>query len=207
MKNIKCVVTGDYRVGKTELLTTFILGYFPSVYLPTVFENRKTTVELDGEPYALALWDTSGQEEYERLRPLSYTNADVVLVCFSVTSPASFENVKEKWFPEVRHHCPGIPYVIVGTQIELRDDPLVVEKLSRQGMRPITLEQGENLAQELGAIKYVECSVFTSKSVNNVFYEALVAALKFPIRKRTRNRTLSLDIMPLLNKMKYVNAI
>ncbi|RIB21138.1 cell division control protein 42 [Gigaspora rosea] len=130
MKNIKCVVTGDYRVGKTELLTTFTLGYFPSDYVPTVFDNRKTTVKLDGESYALALWDTSGQEEYERLRPLSYTKADVVLVCFSVTSPASLENVKEKWFPEVRHHCPGIPYLIVGTQIELRDDPLVVEKLS-----------------------------------------------------------------------------
>ncbi|RIB06865.1 hypothetical protein C2G38_2252971 [Gigaspora rosea] len=86
----------------------------------------------------------------------------------------------------------GIPYLIVGTQIELRDDPLVVEKLSRQGIGPITLEQGENLAQELGAI-----------NVDNVFDEALVSALKLPIRKRTRNRTLSLDIMPLLNKMKH----
>ncbi|RIB21135.1 rho family small GTP binding protein cdc42 [Gigaspora rosea] len=189
MKNIKCVVTGDFHVGKNELLDTFIRGYFPSDYVPRVsyflnaemlFDNYKVTIKFDGESYA---WDMSGQEEYERFRPLSYTKADVVLVCFSVTSPASLENVKEKWFSEVRHHCPGIPYLIVGTLIELRDDPLVVEKLSRQG---ITLEQGENLAQELGAIKYVECSVFTSKSVDNVFYEALVAALKFPIRKRIR---------------------
>ncbi|RIB06863.1 P-loop containing nucleoside triphosphate hydrolase protein [Gigaspora rosea] len=206
MKNIKCVVTGDFRVGKTELLWSFIHGYFPSYYVPTVFDNYVVTRKNGGESYALALWDTSGQEEYERLRPFSYSKADVVLVCFSVTSPASLENVKEKWFSEVRHHCPGIPYLIVGTQIELRDDPLVVEKLSRQGMRPITLKQGEKLAQELGAIKYVECSVFTPESVDNVFDEALVAALKLPIRKRTRNRMLSLDIMPLLNKMKYVNA-
>ncbi len=63
-----------------------------------------------------------GQEDYDRLRPLSYPQTDVFLVCFSVTSPASFENVKEKWFPEVHHHCPGVPCLIVGTQIDLRED-------------------------------------------------------------------------------------
>ncbi|KAF0457169.1 Cell division control protein 42 [Gigaspora margarita] len=154
----------------------------------------------------------TGEEEYERLRPFSYSKAGVVLICFSVTSPTSFENVKEKWFPEVHRYCPGIPYLIVGTQIELRDDPLVIEKLSQQGMRPITFEQGENLAQELGAIKYVECSVLTPKSVDNVFYEVIVAAFEPSITNhmsteshpRARNRTLSLDVMLLLNKIKYV---
>ncbi|CAG8822232.1 5720_t:CDS:1, partial [Gigaspora margarita] len=141
------------------------------------------------------------QEEYDRIHPLSYPDADVVLICFSVTSPASFENVKETWVPEVRHYCPGIPYLIVGTQIELRDDPLVVEKLSQQRMSPTTLKQGENFAQTLGAIKYVECSALTQKGLKNVFDEALVAALKSPVRNRARDRTLSLDIMLFLNKM------
>ena len=67
------------------------------------------------------IWST-GQDDYDRLRPLSYPQTDVFLVCFNVTSPASFENVKEKWFPEVHHHCPGVPYLIVGTQIDLRED-------------------------------------------------------------------------------------
>jgi hypothetical protein len=67
------------------------------------------------------IW-SAGQEDYDRLRPLSYPQTDVFLVCFSVTSPASFENVKEKWFPEVHHHCPGVPCLIVGTQIDLRED-------------------------------------------------------------------------------------
>ena len=67
----------------------------------------------------------AGQEDYDRLRPLSYPQTDVFLVCFSVTSPASFENVKEKWFPEVHHHCPGVPCLIVGTQIDLREDSQV----------------------------------------------------------------------------------
>lgn len=112
-----------------------------------------------------------GQEDYDRLRPLSYPQTDVFLVCFSVTSPASFENVKEKWFPEVRHHCPGVPCLIVGTQIDLRDDPQVLEKLARQKQRPVTPDQGERLARELGAVKYVECSALTQKGLKNVFDE------------------------------------
>jgi cell division control protein 42 len=112
-----------------------------------------------------------GQEDYDRLRPLSYPQTDVFLVCFSVTSPASFENVKEKWFPEVHHHCPGVPCLIVGTQIDLRDDAQVIEKLARQKQRPVTTDQGERLARELGAVKYVECSALTQKGLKNVFDE------------------------------------
>jgi cell division control protein 42 len=121
----------------------------------------------------------------------------VFLVCFSVTSSASFENVKEKWFPEVHHHCPGVPCLIVGTQIDLRDDSQVIEKLARQKQRPITNEQGDRLARELGAVKYVECSALTQKGLKNVFDEvrppsflliipliprqAIVAALEPPV--------------------------
>lgn len=115
-------------------------------------------------------WIT-GQEDYDRLRPLSYPQTDVFLVCFSVTSPASFENVKEKWFPEVHHHCPGVPCLIVGTQIDLREDGQVIEKLQRQKQRPVPTEMGEKLARELGAVKYVECSALTQKGLKNVFDE------------------------------------
>jgi hypothetical protein len=69
------------------------------------------------EPYTLGLFDTAGQEDYDRLRPLSYPQTDVFLICFNVTSPPSFENVKEKWFPEVRHHCPATSCIIVGTMV------------------------------------------------------------------------------------------
>ena len=93
------------------------------------------------------------------------------LVCFSVTSPASFENVREKWFPEVHRYCPGVPCLIVGTQVDLRDDSRVMEKLARQKQRPVTSEADERLARELGAVKYVECSALTQKGLKNVFDE------------------------------------
>jgi cell division control protein 42 len=102
---------------------------------------------------------------------LSYPQTDVFLVCFSVTSPASFENVREKWFPEVHHHCPGVPCLIVGTQTDLRDDPQVREKLSKQKMQPVRKEDGERMARELGAVKYVECSALTQYKLKDVFDE------------------------------------
>ena len=94
-----------------------------------VFDNYAVTVMIGGEPYTLGLFDTAGQEDYDRLRPLSYPQTDVFLVCFSVVSPSSFENVKEKWVPEITHHCQKTPFLLVGTQIDLRDDAATVEKL------------------------------------------------------------------------------
>jgi cell division control protein 42 len=102
---------------------------------------------------------------------LSYPQTDVFLVCFSVTSPASFENVREKWFPEVHHHCPGVPCLIVGTQTDLRDDPQVREKLNKQKMQPVRKEDGERMAKDLGAVKYVECSALTQYKLKDVFDE------------------------------------
>lgn len=126
---------------------------------------------IGDEPYTLGLFDTAGQEDYDRLRPLSYPQTDVFLVCFSVTSPASFENVREKWFPEVHHHCPGVPCLIVGTQTDLREDASVREKLQKQKMQPVRKEDGERMAKELGAVKYVECSALTQYKLKDVFDE------------------------------------
>jgi small GTP-binding protein len=105
------------------------------------------------------------------LRPLAYPQTDVFLVCFNVTSLVSFENVKVKWLPEVRLHCPNARCILVGTQIDLRHDPYVMDKLMQQKERPVASEQGERLARELGAIKYLECSALTQTGVKTVFDE------------------------------------
>ncbi|KAF8263887.1 cell division control protein 42, partial [Lactarius quietus] len=186
IQTMKCIVVGDDGVGKTCLLISYTTNKFPSEYVPTVFDNYALTVTIGDDPHTLGLFDTAGQEDYDRLRPLSYPQTDVFLVCFSVTSPASFVNVKEKWFPELHHHCPGVPCLLVGTQVDLRDDPQVMEKLQRQKQRPVAPEQGERLAHELGAVKYVECSGLTQKGLKNVFDEAIVATLELPVVKKKR---------------------
>ncbi|PIK50671.1 Cdc42 [Apostichopus japonicus] len=151
-----------------------------------VFDNYAVTVMIGGEPYTLGLFDTAGQEDYDRLRPLSYPQTDVFLVCYSVVSPSSFENVKEKWQPEITHHCPSTPFLLVGTQIDLRDDSTVVDRLQRNKQKPITVEQAEKLAKELKAVKYVECSALTQKGLKNVFDEAILAALEPPEVQKKR---------------------
>lgn len=186
MQTIKCVVVGDGAVGKTCLLISYTTNKFPSEYVPTVFDNYAVTVMIGGEPYTLGLFDTAGQEDYDRLRPLSYPQTDVFLVCFSVVSPSSFENVKEKWVPEISHHCQRTPFLLVGTQIDLRDDAATIEKLAKNKQKPLTQEMGEKLAKELRAVKFVECSALTQKGLKNVFDEAILAALEPPEPQKKR---------------------
>ena len=72
------------------------------------FDNYTANVFVDGRPISLGLWDTAGQDDYDRLRPLSYPDTDVFLICFSLVNPNSFANVADKWSPEISHHAPGI---------------------------------------------------------------------------------------------------
>jgi len=191
MQTIKCVVVGDGAVGKTCLLISYTTNKFPSEYVPTVFDNYAVTVMIGGEPYTLGLFDTAGQEDYDRLRPLSYPQTDVFLVCFSVVNPSSYENVKEKWVPEILHHCQKTPFLLVGTQVDLREDTSQLDKLAKNKLKPVTMEQGEKQARELKAVKYVECSALTQKGLKNVFDEAIVAALTPPeVKKKNRCRVL-----------------
>jgi len=171
MQNVKCVVVGDGAVGKTCLLISYTENRFPVDYVPTVFDNFTTGVEVDGHHINFALWDTAGQEEYSRLRALSYPETDVFLLCFSVVAPASFENIKSKWWPEVEHHCPEAKKILVGTKIDLRNDKKILEEL--KGEKLPSPEQGENLAKEIGAKAYLECSAFTQEGLKRVFEEAI----------------------------------
>jgi len=84
---------------------------------------------VDGKPISLGLWDTAGQEYYDRLRPLSYPQTDVFLCAFSVVSSSSFEKVLSKWYPEVSHHCPNVPIILVGTKVDLREDSPILQSV------------------------------------------------------------------------------
>jgi cell division control protein 42 len=151
-KSIKCVVVGDGAVGKTSMLMSYSNNEIPTDYVPTVLDNYTCTVSIDDVPYTLGLFDTAGQEEYDRLRPIAYPGTDVFLICFSVVSPASFENVKDKWVPELMNHS-NAPKLLVGTQCDLRE--------TKYDWKSVTFDQGVKLAKELKLTKYVECSALT----------------------------------------------
>ncbi|ELR21068.1 Rac1 protein [Acanthamoeba castellanii str. Neff] len=195
-RNIKCVVVGDGNVGKTCMLISYTTNAFPSEYIPTIFDNYSANVMVDGQVIYLGLWDTAGQEEYDRLRPLSYPQSDVFLLCFSVVSPPSFEveltrpgNLRSKWNPEVVQHCPGVPRFVVGLKTDLRGNSEVVSRLAERGMRPVTREQGEALAKELGADGYLECSALTQEGLQRVFSDAIRAVLHPETGSEARAKT------------------
>ena len=122
--HIKCVIVGNGSVGKTCLCITYSTKEFPAEYIPTVFDNYAVTTEFNGKMVQLVLWDTAGQQDYDRLRPLSYPQTDVFLVCFDVGCRESWDHIDayNRWLSEIHHHCPGVPFLIIGCKDDLRDN-------------------------------------------------------------------------------------
>jgi len=182
----KLVIVGDGACGKTCLLIVFSKKEFPAVYVPTVFENYVADVEVDNKKVELALWDTAGQEDYDRLRPLSYPDSDVILICFSVDNRDSLENVTEKWNPEVLHFCDGVPKILVALKADLREDENVIREMKKLNQAPISTEEGQAVAAKIGAVKYLECSAKSKTGVNEVFEHATRAALMSKKNKKKK---------------------
>ena len=174
---IKIVVVGDADVGKTPLLNSYLRFVDPQYAwdlplfewdFPSAGEGAQVSnVVVDGSSIDLSISDTQGSEDYDHLRRLAYRPADVFLVVFSLMSRQSFEHVRAKWSPELKHYQPGVPLVLVGTKLDQRDDQETVAKLCARSndppTTPITFEEGLSMSREIGAVKYLECSFGNSK--------------------------------------------
>ncbi|KAF1519079.1 Rho-related GTP-binding protein RhoF, partial [Eudyptes sclateri] len=212
---VKAVVVGDGSCGKTSLLVAFARGDFPKVYVPTVFEKYTASLQVGGKPVKIHLWDTAGQEDYDRLRPLSYSDANVVLICFDVTNPNSYNNILTKWYPEVTHFCKGVPVLLVGCKTDLRRDREVLRKLQEGRLELVSYQQasatpsdgpgmhpstgrwgsrgprgggGEAMARQVHAVSYLECSARYQENVGDIFAKACSAALSAAHRSQRRRR-------------------
>ncbi|KAH3723132.1 Rho GTPase protein rac1 [Pelomyxa schiedti] len=145
-------------------------------YIPVALNNCQLPLMLEEKAYNVVLWDTTGGEDYDRIRLCSYLGTDILLLCFSLVNPRGFENIRSKWFPEISHHCPKTPFIIVGTKRDLRTDPACLNRLIQKHMSPISFEMGSELAQELHAAAYVETSSLTGEHVQDLFTLAVKVA-------------------------------
>jgi len=170
LSNLKLVVVGDGAVGKTSLLYVYNNGSFPEEYVPTVFENASKDATYKGKSVTLRLYDTAGQEEYDRLRPLSYPGTNIVLLCYSVASRSTFESISSKWAPEVRHYLPRVPTILVGLKTDIRDQD---EGDKPADFDPVKKEEGEELAKKIGASLYMESSAKKEIGVADIFEKAM----------------------------------
>ncbi|KAJ8764566.1 hypothetical protein K2173_006306 [Erythroxylum novogranatense] len=198
---IKCVTVGDGAVGKTCLLISYTSNTFPTDYVPTVFDNFSANVVVNGSTVNLGLWDTAGQEDYNRLRPLSYRGqmfsywhslslARPAMKIMTLTNSllASFQ-----WIPELKHYAPGVPIVLIGTKLDLRDDKQFF--IDHPGAVPITTAQGEELRKLINAPAYIECSSKTQENVKAVFDAAIRVVLQPPKQKKKKSKARACSIL------------
>ncbi|ESP02302.1 hypothetical protein LOTGIDRAFT_199832 [Lottia gigantea] len=176
--NIKCVIVGDTCVGKTCLARRLAAHDFPTEYSPTMFDNYAATTIVDDQPYVLSLFDTAGQEEFDRLRALAYMNSDVFLLCFSVARPDTLQHAIDIWIPELKHYSPNTPIILIGTQIDIRDEQEAKSKSSVCHRDYVQTKEGISVASKLGAETYVECSSLTEAGIIRLKESAIDASNK-----------------------------
>ena len=180
MQNIKCVAVGDGALGKTCIALRFCTNAIPSDFPWYDTDCYTANMMYKNTPIHLTLWVTPGQEEFSRIRPLVYPGTDVFIIVCSIVADYSFYHVEEVWIPEISHHCPGTPFILVGNQIDLRNDPNTIKALAEKGKKPITYQEGVELAKKIGAVRYAECSAFTGEGIKELFDVAIEVALSYP---------------------------
>lgn len=176
MQAYKVVVVGDGAVGKTCLLMCYTQKMFPREYIPTVFDNFSKNVSHNGSLIRLDLYDTAGQEDYDRLRVICYPNTDVFLVCYAVDNDASLHNCESKWVPELRHHAPNAKIILVGLKADLKTDSKKINEMESKGLKFVTEAAVEGIMSKIGASKHVECSALKMQGIDEVFFAGIEIA-------------------------------
>ncbi|KZZ95649.1 Small GTPase superfamily, Rho type [Ascosphaera apis ARSEF 7405] len=168
------------------------------------YKNYVHDIYFDNIHMELSLWDTAGQEEFDRLRALSYDNTEAIMLCYSVDSPESLENIEYKWITEIADHCPAAKIVLVALKCDLREEidekddsntsteatpmmspeastnPTTATTTTSSGFdasRIVSYAQGLEMAKKIGALRYLECSAKRNRGVKEAFTEAARVAL------------------------------
>ncbi|KAJ8611844.1 hypothetical protein CTAYLR_005778 [Chrysophaeum taylorii] len=133
MESVKVVLVGNGAVGKTCLVVKRTTGAFPEEYVPTVYDVPTMNSMIDGTPTNVTLWDTAGQFDFDRLRPLVYPQTDAFVLCASLDDENSQDVLESRWLHEIRAHLPArVPFVIAATKADVSGSSLkLMERAKR----------------------------------------------------------------------------
>jgi len=181
--SLKLVIIGD-SCGKSSILYRYINDAFNEQYTPTVFEDMEVGHVLDGKTVGLRIFDTSGQEVYDQIRKLSYNGTNVIFMAFSVVNRDSFENINKLWYPEKKKYMPRAKIILLGTKCDLKwADQSTLEdmRVANQSVgEMVSVAQGNTLAKQIGAVRYIETSALTGEGIQDAFDAAVEAGLMEP---------------------------
>eukprot|EP00727_Mastigamoeba_balamuthi_P002850 m51a1_g12562 hypothetical protein (597) ;mRNA; r:751-3826 len=167
---VKVALLGDQAVGKSSLVSRARTGRFDEQYVPTTFVDGEDVKLGDAFPgLALTLWDMSGSEQFESIRPLSYIRTRVFVVCYSVGSPASLDRIVSTWSPELRSLTAGTEaqYILAATKADLRAAG-AAGAAGDAGRQCVQRDRGVAAAQQLGYGAFVETSSRTGEGVRRL---------------------------------------
>lgn len=187
VETIKMVVVGDFSAHKTQLLFNYTNSDCTNEFPPTIFENYCRNIDVDNKTLKIQLFDTTGQENYKYLRTTSYGQADIFILCYSLNDKISLSNVKNIWFPEIKHTRPKSKIILVGTTLDYSG-------------KVLTTENGEKMKQLINADDYIECNLFEKTQINSVFESAAKVVLN---KKSKRKGKLNIFSKFMKKKKEY----
>ncbi|OWF50810.1 ras-like GTP-binding protein RhoL [Mizuhopecten yessoensis] len=176
-KPVSCTLVGDGMVGKTSIALSFIGKQAEENYVATVFENYAGGTSVAGEQYTVSIYDPAGQHDYASMRVCTYTDCEVILMCYNVSDRDSFDSIASFWLPEIRKfRGTKSTVILVATQTDTRNP---------DSDSSVSTEEGEKLAREINAGGYMETTTQNYDSVKTVFEKVVTCALKCRKKKNT----------------------
>ncbi|CAL5984749.1 Rac/Rho-like_protein [Hexamita inflata] len=128
------VFVGDMMVGKTRFIK--FINEIPYDYIPCVFDNYNLEYTIDNQKVICIFWNTACAEDYDRIRPLSYPNTNVFVLCYALNNPESLQNIYSKWLPEIKAHTQvDIPFIILGMKSDLEYSHEIVNEALKIQMK------------------------------------------------------------------------
>ena len=211
LRSIKCVLVGDSKSGKTALLYTLSKGIFPTQHLPTVINNVNVGWKFEENQATISFWDTPGDDKEEDARTMAYQNADVILITFSLNKLKDVSRIREKWFNEVKSYCPNAAILLIGTNLDKREDlsydhsvvnMSTINYQRRNDEEMVTYSKGLTIAKEIGATSYIE-----SSAKNDVGFKEIKDQILRSYLKRNRRYEKRIYEFYQINKFSFFLSI